>query len=264
VNEQCAGGCFADAYEEDDSCVVSEAVIHDAETFSLNFCDDAADWISFNACAGLSYTIETSNLGTSADTVLELYGTDCSSLLDSDDNGGAGNASLINWTAPSAGTYHIKVLQFDGTFGGNREYDITLTGDTSPCSTWARTYGGAGADWAYSTQQTTDGGFVVAGWTDSFGAGSFDFWVIKLDVLGGVQWEKTYGSTSDERAYTIEQATDGGFIVAGGRGSFGSEDVWVLKLDASGNVLWQKTYGGGAEDQVQAIQPTRAIGITGF
>ena len=133
--------CMADAYEPDDACISSKTVIYGGDTQSHNFCDDAEDFLSFNACTGRSYTIETSSLGASADTVLELYDTDCALLLDSDDNGGSGKASLINWTAPVDGTDHIKVLQ-NGTPGDDCEYDITLTGDTTFRSVWARTYGG--------------------------------------------------------------------------------------------------------------------------
>jgi hypothetical protein len=257
VNEQCYG-CTDDAYEPDDDCIASEAVIHDGETFSLNFCNDAEDWISFNACAGRSYTIDTSNLGPLADTVLELYGTDCTTLLDSDDNGGSGNASLINWTAPAPGTYHVKVIQFDATTGKDRGYDVTLTGDTSPCATWARTYGGTSDDRAFSIEQTTDGSFVVARRTYSFGAGDFDFWVLKLDTLGNVQWEKTYGGAGGEDTRFIQPTTDGGYVVAGLTDSFGAGnwDYWALKLDASGNVQWQKTYGGASNDRGLSIQQT--------
>jgi hypothetical protein len=123
--------CTADTYEEDDTCP-SKTVICGSQIQSRNFCDDAGDFLSFNACAERSYTIETSNLGPAADTVLELYDTDCSTLLLSDDNGGnggAGPASLITWTAPvgGTGTYHIKVRQVDGTFGDDRNYGIIFT-----------------------------------------------------------------------------------------------------------------------------------------
>ena len=145
--------CTADAYEEDDACIPSKTVISGGDTQSHNFCDDAEDFLSFNACAGRSYTIETSSLGLNTDTVLELYGTDRSSLLTSDDNGGTEllASKIDGWVAPAGGTYHVKTLQFGGTFGDDREYDITLTGDTSFCSAWARTYGGAsdeGGSWA--------------------------------------------------------------------------------------------------------------------
>jgi hypothetical protein len=257
--------CTPDAFEEDDACVSSKTVIYGGDTQSHNFCQDATDWIKFNACSGRTYTIETSNLGTSADTVLELYGTDCAALLTSDNDGGAGLASKIDgWVAPADGTYHVKALQNGGGFGDNHEYDITLTGDTSLCSAWARAYSGAWDDSAGDVQQTSDGGFVVAATTGSFGAGGNDAWVLKLDVSGNVQWEKAYGGSSDDWVASIQQTKDGGFVMAGATQSFGAdwEDFWVLKLDADGNVgpaypgTWENTYGGKGNDYAYSIQQT--------
>ena len=103
---------------------------------------------------------------------------------------------------------------------------------------WAKSYGGAGSDGATSIQQTTDGGYVVAGFTDSFGAGEEDFWVLKLHGDGTIQWQKTYGGAGSDGAFSIQQTTDGGYVVAGYTGSFGAEeaDFWVLKLAGDGNI----------------------------
>jgi M6 family metalloprotease-like protein/uncharacterized delta-60 repeat protein len=104
---------------------------------------------------------------------------------------------------------------------------------------WQKTYGGTGSEEAHSIQQTRDGGYIVAGWTDSFGAGSSDIWVLKLAADGTVQWQKTYGGFYDEQASSIQQASDGGYIVAGWTDSFGASyysDIWVLKLDGNGNI----------------------------
>ena len=120
---------------------------------------------------------------------------------------------------------------------------------------WAKTLGGKDIDSACSVQQTTDGGFIVAGTTNSFGAGNSDFWVLKLDAGGNIQWQKTYGGAESDYPSSIEQTTDGGFIVAGTTNSFGAGkgDFWVLKLDAGGNVQWQKTYGGAGRDGGEVI-----------
>ena len=73
-----------------------------------------------------------------------------------------------------------------------------------------------------------------------------DIWVLKLDRDGTITWQKTYGGSGYDDAYSIQQTSDGGYIVAGDTYSFGagSGDVWVLKLDQCGNITWQKTYGG--------------------
>jgi predicted secreted protein len=135
-------------------------------------------------------------------------------------------------------------------------------GNTSPGvpleKQWLKTYGGTGNDSAYALRQTSDGGYVVAGSTTSFGAGSADAWVLKLDGSGNILWQKTYGGTGDDSARAIQQTSDGGYVVAGSTTSFGAggPDAWVLKLDDSGNVLWQKTYGGSFFESANAIQRT--------
>ena len=120
---------------------------------------------------------------------------------------------------------------------------------------WARTYGGSKNEVGYSVQQTSDGGYIVAGQTESFGAGGTDFWVLKLSPNGSVEWERTYGGKKEDIAYCILQTSDGGYIVAGQTESFGagSDDYLVLKLDQKGNIQWQNTYGGIYFDRALSI-----------
>jgi hypothetical protein len=124
---------------------------------------------------------------------------------------------------------------------------------------WQKSYAGSGYNnYAQSIQQTSDGGFIVAGGTDSFGAGVWDFWVLKLNSNGTVAWQKRYGGSGYDWAYSIRQTIDGGYIVAGRRDVYVLEnyDFWVLKLNSDGTVSWQKRYGGGSEDQAYSIQQT--------
>jgi uncharacterized repeat protein (TIGR02543 family) len=146
---------------------------------------------------------------------------------------------------------------------------LTMTADRSVTATfttsgggWAKTYGGPNWDGASSIQQTADGGYIVAGWTESFGAGNGDFWVLKLDQNGDIQWQKIYGGPSADVAFSIQQTADGGYIVAGVTTSFGAGfyDLWVLKLGPNGDVQWQKTYGGPNWDRAYSIQQTSDAG----
>ena len=125
----------------------------------------------------------------------------------------------------------------------------------APASTFAKTIGGGGDDFAYSITQSSDGGYVVAGWTESFGAGSEDIYVVKLDSSGNVVWTKTIGGSLTDGAGSIIQSSDGGYVVAGGTLSFGAgyADFYVVKLDSSGNVLWTKTIGGSNDDEAISI-----------
>ena len=121
------------------------------------------------------------------------------------------------------------------------------------------TYGGGGNDYGRSIQQTEDGGYIVAGDTNSFGVGNSDAWILKLNSSGGVEWQKTYGGDNYDYGKSIQQTEDGGYIVAGDTSSFGAgnSDAWILKLNSTGEVEWQKTYGGGGNDSGLSIQQTK-------
>jgi hypothetical protein len=125
----------------------------------------------------------------------------------------------------------------------------------APASTFAKTIGGSVTDVAYSIIQSSDGGYAVAGYTESFGAGGRDIYVVKLDSSGNIIWTKTIGGSSDDEAFSIIQSSDGGYIVAGRTSSFGagSGDIYVVKLDSSGNVVWAKTIGGSSNDWAISI-----------
>ena len=123
---------------------------------------------------------------------------------------------------------------------------------------WAKTWGGAKSDRAYSVIQTPDGGFVVAGNTLSFGAGGVDALVLKLSSSGELQWAKTFGGSSEETARCIIPTSDGGFAVAGWTFSAGAGrcDVLVLKLAADGNLQWARTFGGVDDERGFSIVET--------
>jgi hypothetical protein len=123
---------------------------------------------------------------------------------------------------------------------------------------WNETYGGKGDDVAYSVQQTTDGGYIAAGYTNSFGAGGYDFWLVKTNSTGDMQWDKTYGAKGEDMAYSGQQISDGGYIAAGSTRSFGAgmEDVWIVKTNSSGQMEWNKTQGGTGDDVAYSVQQT--------
>jgi uncharacterized delta-60 repeat protein len=184
------------------------------------------------------------------------------------DAGGA-----IDWQKAYGGPFEEKVYCIqqtsDGGYivtghvetGGGATYIAdawVLKLDASGAIDWEKTYGGTNSDYAYGIQQTTDGGYVVAGKTHSFSVGGSDAWVLKLNPDGTVDWEKTYGGTNSDLAHAIQQTTDGGYVVTGETHSFGAgySDAWVLKLNPDGTVDWQKTYGETGYDYANAIQQT--------
>lgn len=151
------------------------------------------------------------------------------------------------------------VAGYTSSFGvGNNDIWILKLEDDGQIS-WQKTFGGNGVDQAYAVQETSDGGYVITGYTNSFGAGSNDIWVLKLGNDGTIHWGKTYGGSDSDVAYDIQQTSDGEYIVAGCTRSFGDgdTDILVLKLDSSGNIIWQKTNGGTrTDDEAWSVRET--------
>ena len=137
-----------------------------------------------------------------------------------------------------------------------------------PDTLWTRTDGGDSTDWGTSVQQTSDGGYIIAGWTNSFGAGRADVYLIKTDALGSAIWTKTYGGDSTDWGFSVQQTSDGGYIVVGKTLSFGAggADVYLIKTNVKGDTLWTKTYGGTGGDIGRSVQETSDGGyiITGY
>ncbi|MDQ3048260.1 MAG: T9SS type A sorting domain-containing protein [Bacteroidota bacterium] len=133
---------------------------------------------------------------------------------------------------------------------------------------WEQTFGGSAFDYGSSVVQTSDGGFVAAGYSESTDGnvtgnhGNGDIWIIKVSNTGSLIWEKTFGGSLRETAQSIQQTSDGGFIVCGysesvnGDITSGSEsgEVWIIKLNNSGLLMWEHSYGGSAYESGQDIK----------
>jgi hypothetical protein len=154
------------------------------------------------------------------------------------------------------------------SFGaGNGDFyiiKINSFGDTL----WTRTYGGSEADWAYSVQQTSDGGYIIGGETWSYGAGSNDFYLIITDSLGDSLWAHTYGGSDNEILESVKQTDDGGYILAGRTQSYGvgRDDVYIVKTDSIGDTLWTRTYGGYYSEYGYSVTRTwdGSYAVTGY
>lgn len=137
---------------------------------------------------------------------------------------------------------------------------------------WQRSYGGSHVDVCFDICKGNDGGFLLAGYTLSVDGdvsvsyGGADFWIIKIDDVGNIEWEKSYGGSSTDYAYAILQAAEGGYIIAGlsassdgmvtgYHGGFGM-DIWVVKVEDDGNLIWESCYGSNdlelCDDIIQA------------
>jgi hypothetical protein len=121
--------------------------------------------------------------------------------------------------------------------GGNDVWLVKT--DSSGNILWSKTFGGIGGDYGYSVQKTSDGGYIITGRTSSYGAGLWDVYLIKTNSLGDTLWTRTFGGISLDKGESVQETSDGGFIIAGMTMSFGSgwQDVYLIKTDSLGNVL---------------------------
>jgi hypothetical protein len=149
---------------------------------------------------------------------------------------------------------------------GCRDLVLWTTGDIWLIKTnsngdtmWTRTFGGSRLDWGYSVQQTSDGGYIITGYTNSYGLEWGDVWLIKTDSEGYMLWNHTFGSSpSEDRGYSVQQTTDGGYIIVGYTSSYGAGggDIWLIKTNSNGDTLWTRTFGGSSSDYGYCVQQT--------
>ena len=139
---------------------------------------------------------------------------------------------------------------------------------------WNKRFGGTNSDYLFSLQQTTDGGYILGGWSYSGTGGNktqplwgeVDYWIVKTDSLGNMQWDKRFGGTGWDQLYSLQQTTDGGYILGGHSNSgisgdktqpsFGGFDYWIVKTDSLGNMQWDKRFGGTSHDKLNSLQQT--------
>lgn len=144
---------------------------------------------------------------------------------------------------------------------GNHDILMVKT-DDSGSEEWERTFGGSGLEQGYSVQQTTpDGGYIIAGQTDSYGAGLSDIWLIKTNSLGIEEWDYTFGGSGDDHGYSVQQTSDGGFIIGGDTDSYGTGinffvDFFLVKTNASGIEEWSTNLDQGYYEAGRSVIQT--------
>jgi hypothetical protein len=123
------------------------------------------------------------------------------------------------------------------SFGSGLADIWLLKTDSSGDTLWTKTFGGSNNEWGKAVRQTTDGGYVLVGWTESYGAGDKDAWLIKTNELGDTLWTKTYGGINWDKCFCVQQTSDGGYILTGETESFGAGnmDVWLIKTNELGD-----------------------------
>ncbi len=129
------------------------------------------------------------------------------------------------------------------SFGsGGKDFWLVKT-DTNGDSLWSRTYGGPDDEVCTWVDQTSDGGYVLGGYTISFGAGDKDFWLVKTNSEGDSLWSRTYGESSVEYCNSGQECADGGFVLTGTKGLSASAQFWLVKTDSQGDTLWTRAFG---------------------
>jgi hypothetical protein len=177
-----------------------------------------------------------------------------------------------------AGTTGSNNGDVSGNHGGGDYWIVKLA--ATGIIQWQRCLGGSDFEWASKIEQTTDGGYIITGGTRSNDGdvsgnhGDSDYWIVKLDATGNIQWQRCLGGSGGDVALSIEQTTDDGYIVAGSTdsnngdvsGNHGGSDYWIVKLAATGNIQWQRCLGGSGYDYANSIQQTTDGGyiVAGF
>ena len=144
---------------------------------------------------------------------------------------------------------------FDDVAGDMYLIKLDASGDTM----WTRTYGGNGYEWGSFVQQTMDGGFIITGQTPAFGAGGFDAYLVKTNAGGDIVWTKTYGGIGSEYGNSVQQTTDGGYVLTGSCDNnfgFGGSDFYLIKTDSTGNHVWSKAYGQTGSEEGKVVRQT--------
>lgn len=179
------------------------------------------------------------------------------------------------------GGYAIVAI---GALVSGNDSDFLLTKlNSAGVITWQEDFGGSNYDIPTSLKQTADGGYIMAGYTISHNGdvvggvhigGLDDYWIVKVNSIGSIEWQKTIGSNGVDRANSIEQTSDGGYIVVGNANSnsgdvsgvYGNSDFWIAKLSSTGTIQWQKAYGGDGGDYAFKIVKTADLGyiIAGY
>jgi len=261
-------------------CLIAQPIIEWKKNFG-GTSDDSANFIELTTDGGyiLAGSSSSNNMNVGGNNGASDYWIvkldEAGNLQWEKNLGGAENEIAESIQQTNDGGYIItgRSLSSDGDAGGNNgeiDYWIVKLDETGDLQ-WEKNYGGSDWDSAWSVLQADDGGYIVAGWSQSNDGdvkenkGDPDFWIVKLNETGNLQWEKNYGGSDWEKARSIKKTTDGGYVVAGesysNDGDIGgknnlSSDYWIIKLDVSGNLEWEKNYGGTSDEFAYSIQQT--------
>lgn len=175
--------------------------------------------------------------------------------------GEQGNSRGVTVEELKEGGYILTGYTTDGDYG---KEDVVLIKTTALGEIeWKKTYGGEGEDYGWAVRQTADGGYILTGYTNSFGHGGMDVYLIKTNLHGDTLWTKTFGGKGEEYGWDVRITKEGDYIIAGQTTSFGNGeiDAFLILVDAEGKEKWSNSYGGAMIDRIFSVQQTREGGF---
>jgi hypothetical protein len=167
--------------------------------------------------------------------------------------GGADNEGGVSVQQTSDSGYIIAGTRSIGP--GMADIYVIKT-DSLGDTLWTKIFGGIWQEEGRSVQKTADGGYIIAGTTRSFGASNGDVYVVKTDSLGDTLWTKMYGGLGVDNGRSIQQTSDGGYIITGSTEFWGAIDLYLVKTNSFGDTLWTKTFGDTAREVGRSVQQT--------
>ncbi|MGL2967139.1 T9SS type A sorting domain-containing protein [Flavobacterium sp. XGLA_31] len=229
---------------------------------------------------GISRSTNGDVTGNNGESDYWVIKTDSSGDIQWQKNYGGSSLDVLSSVEPTSdGGYIVSgnVFSTNGDVLGNHggtDYWILKTNSIGIIE-WQKTLGGSSYEFSGNIHQTSDGGYIVTGTTPSVDGditvtiGLGDFWIVKLNAAGTIEWQKSYGGTAEDNSYFIQQTVEGGYVIAGISKSqdvdllnnHGLADFWILKIDINGNTQWQKNIGGSNNDYASYIQQTESNGF---
>ena len=166
----------------------------------------------------------------------------------------AGSGREFSFSIAHASNGDLLIAGTTESFGAGESDALIIRVEGDGDFVWTKTYGGLEKECFYDIKPTDDGCFIAVGYTESFANNDYSAWLVKIDANGDTLWTKTFGDNFDERAYSVLQTSDGGFVFTGlQHKSVWDDDLWIVKTDENGNFLWSKNYGGEHWELGQSI-----------